>query len=135
MNKTSQKQQIAEMAERNGYKLTLGQLLQPPLAAEYRRAISELRDDGWIITCEQNYEERNKNLYTFKRPETPLEDTFGDEGNKLREGAAIRGINTTIAQDKQNLIDDCKLFMSGYPENHPQRCRIQAQIEQLEAKL
>ena len=70
MDKISQKNLIADMAQANGYKLTLGQLLVQPLAAEYRRANDELRKEGWIITVKQNYKERRKNVYTYIPPES-----------------------------------------------------------------
>lgn len=49
-NQKTQRQQIFETFQRYGYKMTLGQMLKFPWGYEVRARISELRQEGHIIT-------------------------------------------------------------------------------------
>jgi hypothetical protein len=45
----TQHAQLMELFQRYGYKLTLGQIMQTTLAAEYRARMSEMRKEGHVI--------------------------------------------------------------------------------------
>lgn len=62
----TQKSAILDLFRRNGGRLTLGQLLQPPFAAAYSKRISELRREGFTIECQENHEHPTENVYTLK---------------------------------------------------------------------
>ena len=136
MDKLSQKSLIAEMAEKNGYKLFLWQLLKPPLAAEYRRAHDELRKEGWIITVKQNYKERRNNLYTYLRPGSVLKpvkplkekptNTTDDYEDIKREYIA------SSTEGRIQMLRDAKLKV---PSTHREFKEIGRQIEHLEGAL
>lgn len=64
----TQKDQLVNFFERNGGTLTLGQILQTTLAAEYRARISELRGRGFTITCEKG-KTPSENRYRMIAPE------------------------------------------------------------------
>lgn len=129
MDKLTQKNLIAEMAEKNGYKLFLWQLLVPPLAAEYRRAHDELRKEGWIITVKQNYKERRNNLYTYLRPGSVLKPV-----KPLKE----KPTNTTddyedikrryIASSTEGRIKMLRDAKAKTPQNHREFVEIGKQI-------
>jgi len=134
MNKP-QYQIVAEMAEENGYKLTLGQLLQPPLAAEYRRANDELRKKGWIITVEQDYKERRNNVYTYLQPNAVLKpNTAFSEKQALCD--SYKEIKRRYMESDRNgriqMLRDAKLKV---PSTHREFKEIGRQIEHLEGAL
>lgn len=58
-----QKERLLEMFRANGNRLTLGQIMQTTLAAEYRARLSELRREGFTIDCIQNRQKPTENLY------------------------------------------------------------------------
>ena len=55
-----------KLFETNGNRLTLGEIMQTSLAAEYRARMTELRGAGWSITCERR-RPASMNLYTLKK--------------------------------------------------------------------
>ncbi len=52
----------------NGHKLTLGQILQTKLAAEYRARMTDLRKQGFTITLERG-KRPSDNLYRICPPD------------------------------------------------------------------
>lgn len=60
----TQKQMMLELFRKNNNVLTLGQILQTTLAAEYRARITDLRHDGYVIECARN-KTPSKNTYTL----------------------------------------------------------------------
>lgn len=69
----SQKNILAQRARSKGLKLTLLEMMEAPLGAEYRRTADDLRRDGWVIIVEQNRREPSKNLWKFIPPKTSPE--------------------------------------------------------------
>ena len=61
----TEKELLLDRFHRHNNRLTLGQLLEPPLGAAYRQRISELRQDGYEITLERNTEHPTQNTYTL----------------------------------------------------------------------
>jgi hypothetical protein len=49
----SQKQDLLALFRSNGNQLTLGQILNTFLAAEYRARMTDLRKEGYVIVCER----------------------------------------------------------------------------------
>ena len=64
----TQTEQLIDLFKRNGYQLRLRQILNTTLAAEYRARMSELRKNGYVITCEQG-KQASDNLYVLVEPE------------------------------------------------------------------
>ena len=64
----TQTEQLIDLFRRNGYQLRLSQILNTTLAAEYRARMSELRKNGYVITCEQG-KQASDNLYVLVEPE------------------------------------------------------------------
>lgn len=52
----------------NGYRVTLGQILNTTLAAEYRARMSDLRREGFFITCEKG-KKASDNVYRMVEPD------------------------------------------------------------------
>lgn len=52
----------------HGHKLTLGQILQTKLAAEYRARMTDLRKQGFTITLERG-KKPSDNLYRIMPPD------------------------------------------------------------------
>jgi hypothetical protein len=52
-NKMSQKIDLLNLFHINNNQLTLGHILQTNLCAEYRARMTDLRRDGYVITCER----------------------------------------------------------------------------------
>lgn len=70
--KETQKEHLLRLFSENGNQLTLGMILNTPLAAEYRARFSELRKEGYEIICIPSKEKKSDNLYTlFGNRETP----------------------------------------------------------------
>jgi hypothetical protein len=67
----TQKSILAQRARDRGLVLTLTEMMEPPLGAEYRRTADDLRKDGWIIIVEQNRKEPSKNRWKFIPPGEP----------------------------------------------------------------
>lgn len=63
----TQHEQLIRLFERNGNRVTLGQIMQTTLAAEYRARMSELRRHGYRITC-QRAAKKSENLYVLEAP-------------------------------------------------------------------
>jgi hypothetical protein len=63
-----QSEQLIDLFRRNGRVLTLGQILNTTLAAEYRARMSELRRQGYTITCEKA-KQASANIYRMVEPE------------------------------------------------------------------
>ena len=57
-----QAQDLVKLFSEHGYRLTLHQIMQTSFAAEYRARITEIRQEGYTVTCE--------------RGETPGENTY-----------------------------------------------------------
>lgn len=69
----SQKSEVLEMFKNNGGKVTLAQFLNTKLAAEYRARITELRHDGYVITCHRG-DRPSGNVYSLSDPKSIRED-------------------------------------------------------------
>jgi len=98
----SQKINLLKLFELNGGKLTLGQIMKTPLAAEYRARISEMRREGFIINCTKMPEPSN-NLYEL--------------------------VNTK--PDIQAKIAEYRKIQAEYPAGHRQRDAIETQINKI----
>lgn len=64
----TQHEQLIELFRRNGYRVTLGQIMQTTLAAEYRARMTELRKDGFVILCTKG-KQASDNVYQMTEPE------------------------------------------------------------------
>jgi len=64
----TQHEQLIDLFRRNGNRLTLGQILQTTLAAEYRARMTDLRKLGYTILCAKG-KRASENLYTMAEPE------------------------------------------------------------------
>lgn len=60
----TQREQLLDLFNRNGNRLTLGQIMQTTLACEYRARISELRRRGTVILLERG-KTPSENKYTL----------------------------------------------------------------------
>jgi hypothetical protein len=64
----TQHEQLIQLFRSHGYCVTLGQIMQTTLAAEYRARITELRKDGFVITCEKG-KRPSENIYRMTEPD------------------------------------------------------------------
>lgn len=64
----TQHEQLIKLFESNRWRLTLGQILQTTLAAEYRARMTDLRKQGFVITCEKG-PTASENRYTMVAPD------------------------------------------------------------------
>lgn len=64
----TQHEQLIDLFQRNGWRVTLGQIMQTTLAAEYRARISDLRRQGFTILCEKG-KNPSDNTYTMIAPD------------------------------------------------------------------
>lgn len=76
----TQKEALLSLFRHNGNKLTLGQLLQPPLAAAYRGRISDLRRDGYKVEVVRHPERPSENVYVLHEREKFV---FEENGQRL----------------------------------------------------
>lgn len=60
----TQKEQLVYLFKDHGNRLTLSQILNTNLAAEYRARMTDLRHDGYTITLERG-KTPSENLYTL----------------------------------------------------------------------
>jgi hypothetical protein len=67
-NLNTQYEQLIALFRRNNNRVTLGQIMQTTLAAEYRARMSELRREGYLITCTKG-KTPSENLYHMVPPE------------------------------------------------------------------
>lgn len=65
----TQHDQLIQFFERHGWQVTLGQILQTTLAAEYRARMTDLRKRGFTILCQKG-KTPSENTYTMVAPET-----------------------------------------------------------------
>lgn len=63
----TQVQRLLEMFESHDRQITLGQIMQTTLAAEYRARMTDLRRKGYTIQCIRG-ETPSQNLYKMWRP-------------------------------------------------------------------
>jgi hypothetical protein len=63
---------LLEMFRTHGGMVTLGQIMQTTLAAEYRARISELRRQGFVITCTKG-KRASDNVYRLEPVQPELE--------------------------------------------------------------
>ena len=63
-DKMTQKQQLLKLFADNDGTITLGQIMQTTLAAEYRARISDLRREGYNILCTEK-QTASDNVYTL----------------------------------------------------------------------
>jgi len=61
----TQKEAMLDLFRKNGNKLTLGQILNTYLAAEYRARMTDLRHDGFMIVYRRG-KSPSENLYTLE---------------------------------------------------------------------
>lgn len=64
----TQHEQLLALFRRHGNAITLGQIMQTTLAAEYRARMTELRKQGYVITCQKS-KKASDNLYTLFEPD------------------------------------------------------------------
>lgn len=64
----TQTEWLIELFRRNGFRLTLGQIMRSTLAAEYRARMSELRQKGFVITVQRGTIP-SENVYTMECPD------------------------------------------------------------------
>ena len=64
----TQSESLIDLFRQNGGRLTLGQIMQTTLAAEYRARISELRREGYSIECQINRKSPSENVYRLTEP-------------------------------------------------------------------
>lgn len=64
----TQHEQLIDLFRRNGNKITLGQILNTTLAAEYRARMTDLRKEGYVITCQKG-KCASENLYRMVAPD------------------------------------------------------------------
>lgn len=102
--KMSQKSDLLKYFRANGNRLTLGQILNTKLAAEYRARITDLRGDGYVIICDdKNKPNPSENVYTL------IEEKTAKETAQIAEWREIQ---------------------ATYPIGHRQREKIEEQITQ-----
>lgn len=102
----TQKQQLLQLFADNGGAVTLGQILQTTLAAEYRARMSDLRRDGYVIDCKTGTEP-SKNEY--------------------------RLVSVPMDEEKRAYIKNSRSIIATYPPNHPDRIKEEAYLDSLEA--
>ncbi len=64
----SQHMQLIELFRQNNHIVSLSQILNTTLAAEYRARITELRKKGYIIACHKG-KRASENTYIMVEPE------------------------------------------------------------------
>ena len=64
----TQHEQLIGLFKRHGWRVTLGQILQTTLAAEYRARMTDLRKHGFTILCQKG-KTPSENTYTMIAPE------------------------------------------------------------------
>lgn len=65
----TQHEQLIHLFRRNNYRVTLGQIMQTTLAAEYRARMTELRKKGYFIVCTKG-KIPSENTYCMSEPES-----------------------------------------------------------------
>ena len=65
----TQHEALIDLFRRNGYRLTLSEILQYPFGYEFRARFTELRRQGYVILCERNGKKPSLNTYTMVEPE------------------------------------------------------------------
>lgn len=68
----TQEERLLQMFRDRGNKLTLGEIMQTTLAAEYRARMTDLRHRGYIIECERR-QPPSLNLYSLSGPKIGLD--------------------------------------------------------------
>ena len=63
----TQREQLLTLFRQNGNRLTLGQILNTTLAAEYRARMTDLRHEDYTITCTKG-KTPSQNLYQLIEP-------------------------------------------------------------------
>ena len=101
----TQKQQLLQLFADNGGKITLGQILQTTLAAEYRARMSDLRREGYGIDCKTGTEP-SKNEY--------------------------RLVSVPLEEGKREYIKKSRVILEGSPVTHNQRIKEEAYLDSLE---
>lgn len=64
----TQRRFLLELFRNHNYQVSLSTILNTQLAAEYRARFTELRKEGYVITCEKA-KKPSDNLYTMVPPE------------------------------------------------------------------
>lgn len=64
----TQKDQLIKLFEHHSWRVTLGQIMQTTLAAEYRARMTELRRNGFVILYQRG-KTPSENTYTMIAPE------------------------------------------------------------------
>lgn len=64
----TQHDQLIQLFKQHGNRVTLGQILQTTLAAEYRARMTDLRRRGFTILCEKK-SKPSDNTYTMIEPD------------------------------------------------------------------
>lgn len=93
----TQKEQLLKLFRDNGNMVTLGMILKTSLAAEYRARMSDLRRDGYDITCTINAKEPSENIYMLIEPQKhPLKlETVLDKQSYFEKDNVKPGLNWT----------------------------------------
>lgn len=71
----SQKEEIIEAFKRNHFRMQLGHILKFPWGYEARARFSELRQEGYTITCEKA-KKPSDNLYILIPPDKNGQTSF-----------------------------------------------------------
>ncbi|MCP3683563.1 MAG: hypothetical protein GY861_12820 [bacterium] len=75
--KETQIQHLLRLFQENNNKLTLGMILKTSLGAAYRPRLSDLREMGYTVDCDEDKKEPSNNLYTLSKKSTEAtEDTL-----------------------------------------------------------
>ncbi len=119
----TQHEQVIAMFEENKGKFTLGDIMKTSLAAEYRARISELRDKGWDIKCIKGKPASENTYYLLGTPNNAYKGVLGALPQKSSYNTLAPEIASKIALYSE--------IMGNYPVGHPERAKIQAQIDKI----
>lgn len=75
----TQKEQLLTLFRENDGHITLGQIMQTSLAAEYRARMTDLRHEGYTIALKRG-KRPSENLYTLTQPIEPTSINFDEIG-------------------------------------------------------
>ena len=86
----SQKSDLLKFFRANGNRLTLGQIMKTNLASEYRARITDLRNDGYVIVCDdKNKTTPSDDIYTLIEEKTAKETAQIAEWRKIQATYSI----------------------------------------------
>ena len=106
MKTATQKESILELFKLYDGKVTLGQIMKTPLAAEYRARFSEMRKEGYSIICKKG-DVPSENTYTLETHSKPSGGTL-PSNNKLHFKADNLDC-TSIGVRNNGIIDQMRV--------------------------